>query len=205
MAHWGISMTANPWKLGEVYPLIQWERHFCTATVGIATLGLMTAIDARVCIEIGIWKGFMTQVLAWGLRNNGGGLLLSCDVYSSCCESGRQLGAVVGGITHSVICKNSRDVDWKAELAKHNETQACLAVIDGDHDYPAAKADTENVWPIIRPGGLMICHDYDPRWPGAVKAADEFHAAHKWNRFVIPPYAAVNGVGACVFQREESK
>lgn len=50
--------------------------------------------------------------------------------------------------------------------------------IDGNHEYDYAKADIENYWPLIRPGGLLCGDDYCDNGPGStcrVKAAvDEF-------------------------------
>jgi len=47
--------------------------------------------------------------------------------------------------------------------------------IDGLHDYESVKKDVEAWWPKIRDGGVLSGHDYNPvKWPGVVKAVNEF-------------------------------
>jgi predicted O-methyltransferase YrrM len=38
-----------------------------------------------------------------------------------------------------------------------------LAFIDGDHTEPYVRSDTENVLTVIRPGGVVVWHDYERR------------------------------------------
>jgi len=47
--------------------------------------------------------------------------------------------------------------------------------IDAEHSYEAVRADISAWWPKLRPGGMLIGHDYNPeRFPGVCRAADEF-------------------------------
>ena len=39
--------------------------------------------------------------------------------------------------------------------------------------------DLNDYWPIVEQDGFLIGDDYDPSWPGVVKAADEFAARHR--------------------------
>ena len=34
-----------------------------------------------------------------------------------------------------------------------------LILVDGDHSYEGGRADLENTWPLIRPGGAVVFHD----------------------------------------------
>jgi len=45
--------------------------------------------------------------------------------------------------------------------------------IDGDHRYEYVKRDIERWKPFIRPGGLLLGHDYGGRHPGVTRAVDE--------------------------------
>merc|ERR1711924_11109 len=49
-----------------------------------------------------------------------------------------------------------------------------LVFVDGNHSYAAVQADIHAWWPLLRPGGLLIGHDYHPLCPGVVKAVNEF-------------------------------
>lgn len=65
-----------------------------------------------------------------------------------------------------------------------------IVFIDGDHSYEGCKGDIEAWLPNLKPGGLLLIHDYnkeslvfDPQlhphpkpWPGVNKAVDELKA-----------------------------
>lgn len=45
--------------------------------------------------------------------------------------------------------------------------------IDAQHTYPACKADITAWAPKVKPGGLVMGHDFDPMWPGVMAAVQE--------------------------------
>jgi predicted O-methyltransferase YrrM len=51
--------------------------------------------------------------------------------------------------------------------------------IDGNHKAPWPQQDIENVWPLIKSGGVMGGHDFHVHWPDVIQAVTEF--AHKEN------------------------
>ena len=57
---------------------------------------------------------------------------------------------------------------------KFDDASIDLIFIDGDHSYEGCHGDIEAWWPKIRPGGIMMGHDYGPEWPGVLKAVDDF-------------------------------
>jgi hypothetical protein len=52
-----------------------------------------------------------------------------------------------------------------------------LAFIDGSHSYDYVKNDTEKVFSIMAPGGIVLWHDYDFRWPGVCKYLNELNSS----------------------------
>lgn len=48
-----------------------------------------------------------------------------------------------------------------------------LIFIDGSHDYESVRADAEMAASKLRPGGLLVFHDYGNMDPGVVRAVDE--------------------------------
>jgi len=72
---------------------------------------------------------------------------------------------------------------YPAQLMRMTTTEAASTIpdnrfdfvfIDADHTYEGVKADIENWKPKVRPGGMVIGHDYNPRdFPGVVKAVNE--------------------------------
>jgi len=50
-----------------------------------------------------------------------------------------------------------------------------FALVNMDVDlYNPTKAGLEFFYPRLAPGGLIIIHDYNPDWPGIMKAVDDF-------------------------------
>ena len=52
-----------------------------------------------------------------------------------------------------------------------------LAFIDGAHDYESVSQDAALAADLLRPGGLLVFHDYSDRDPGVWRAVDELVAA----------------------------
>lgn len=46
--------------------------------------------------------------------------------------------------------------------------------IDGDHSYDLVKNDTEKALAMLKPGGMMVWHDYAAKSPGVVRYIREF-------------------------------
>lgn len=58
-----------------------------------------------------------------------------------------------------------------------------MIFVDADHSYESAKFDIIHYAPLLKPGGLLCGHDYNPkRWPGVVRAVKELvrqaHVVH---------------------------
>lgn len=53
------------------------------------------------------------------------------------------------------------------------DSQLSLVNIDADLYLPT-KAGLEYFYPLLAPGGVIIIHDYNYKWPGIKKAVDEF-------------------------------
>ena len=55
--------------------------------------------------------------------------------------------------------------------AKEIDYELDMVFVDGSHSYKGTLADLEAYAPLLKPGGLMVCHDYmDPRQPECSKA-----------------------------------
>jgi len=47
-----------------------------------------------------------------------------------------------------------------------------LIFVDGNHSAAFVKNDLALTWPRVKPGGLLVGHDWTQRFPGVVKEAD---------------------------------
>lgn len=45
-----------------------------------------------------------------------------------------------------------------------------LVLVDAAHDYDSVKADLLHWYPKLKPGGYLFCDDYQPEWPGVMRA-----------------------------------
>ncbi len=53
-----------------------------------------------------------------------------------------------------------------------------LVFVDACHDYDFVRSDTLNALRLIRPGGVVIWHDYEGGWPGVIRAVDSLAGSH---------------------------
>jgi O-methyltransferase len=57
----------------------------------------------------------------------------------------------------------------------HDIVNETFALVNMDADlYNPTKAGLEFFYPRLSPGGVIIVHDYNPDWPGIMKAVDDF-------------------------------
>lgn len=51
--------------------------------------------------------------------------------------------------------------------------------IDAGHEYEEVMADILAWGPLLKDGGVMAGHDYDPGWPGVIRAVQELAPNHR--------------------------
>ena len=66
---------------------------------------------------------------------------------------------------------DSATFDWSPHIGR-----AGLVFVDGSHAYDYAKKDSETAMRLVRPGGVVLWHDYGV-WPGVNQALEELEAA----------------------------
>lgn len=64
--------------------------------------------------------------------------------------------------------------------ASHADDVYDFIFLDANHSFKAAEADIAALWPLVRSGGAMFCHDYCRvlAYYGVIEAVDQFVAAH---------------------------
>jgi len=73
-----------------------------------------------------------------------------------------------------VIVPFPTDTGTAAKFFLHKGMQADAIYLDASHEYEDVIADLVAYWKVLRPRGVFIGDDYNPYWPGVVRAVQEF-------------------------------
>lgn len=132
----------------------------------------LTLGQNATCINIGAGAGTSTSAM---LR--AGVTVLSVDIDQQMLDKERETvrAQKLNEAGLYQVCVAS------AEAAKNvGDNTANLVFVDGIHSYEGVKDDLASYDRKVKPGGLLVCHDYhDPRQQGVTKAIDEWHETHK--------------------------
>lgn len=153
---------------------------------------------ARGCVvEIGVRDGVSTAALLLGLAENGGHLW-SIDTDDRCAD-------LFDDPNWTFVHGYSTEVRLYQEYGCCSEIDILL--IDGDHSYDGLTADLNRFYPLMKPGGTILCHDVQPLDPtlvadwydveGCHRAWRDF-TADKRNAYVLP---GLTGMG--VIRKDE--
>ena len=61
-----------------------------------------------------------------------------------------------------------------AGVLSHLGIVADVVYVDAGHEEEEVRADLENYFELLRPGGVMFGDDYHPNVPGVIRAVDRF-------------------------------
>jgi predicted O-methyltransferase YrrM len=133
--------------------------------------------------EIGSWKGRTTVTMGLALRDAG---VKDCRIYAIDHHLGSAEHAeriACEGSTLAAFRKNVRDAGVEdlveemvmlspaaGKILRERGVRLRMAFIDGAHDEESVRTDIRLMLPLMRAGGILAFHDYEPGWPGVVKA-----------------------------------
>lgn len=154
-----------------------------------------------LCLEIGVRHGVTTLALAQAMKE-ADGLLVSVEIDQKWADAAAK-----------EIARAELGKWWNCSVTSSDEFFAAqdencplfdLIWIDGDHGEAQSRKDIENYSQLLRPGGIIACHDYYslpwpcdppicPPFPSFVSGpVEELRAARKpdgtpeWEVFVVP-------------------
>lgn len=164
-----------------------WFSDECGAAYRRECQGQARARPGMACqlVEVGCWRGrslsYLVDMVASGMvratavdtwRGNSTPTdpTHEHDVYEDFRANMERLG-----IAPLVEVRRSPSVE-EAGRWREAGRQADIVMIDADHEYAHVRADLAAWWPRVRPGGVLMGHDYSPACacPGVVRAVDEF-------------------------------
>lgn len=151
------------------------------------------AKDAALIVEVGVWKGRSTKVLADNTR----GRVFAVDHWKGTPEDDDQHDRLYGEAddsgdrVFSEFCRNlgpyieagkvvpvrMPSVEAAEYLLREYGPVFGFVFIDADHSYEGCKADIEAYRRLVYPGGLLAGHDY--HWPGVYQAVNEAFPADR--------------------------
>jgi len=123
------------------------------------------ALGARRIFEIGTFEGGTTRLLA--AKAGEGAEVFTLDLPAAEVAWGTQIGTKFRGSAMEPRIKqffgNSLEFDFSPY-----ERSIDLVFVDAAHDYPHGFADSRTALRLVRPGGVVLWHDFDAHFPGLV-------------------------------------
>jgi hypothetical protein len=150
---------------------------------------LIKQFNCTRCAEIGVFESLTAARVLSGCEQLEYYLMVdqwkefsSADIPQGSLEDGGYLG----GVNWNSLYENAQLIAKRhkcskvlrgdsSEIAKTVDNEFLdLVFIDASHAYSDVRKDLESWYPKVRTGGIIAGHDYYSRWPGVVKAVDEF-------------------------------
>lgn len=146
------------------------------------------ASNAKIVIDVGCWRGRTTKTMASVCP----GIIIAIEridgPYSD--DTGRNeiLKSVSQTSIFSDFFENLKNEvkEYRVipifinapEVYRHvkamlGETRVDFVWVDGDHAYPDVSQDIRIYGGLVQDGGILAGHDYEPSFPGVMKAVDE--------------------------------
>lgn len=118
--------------------------------------------DDQVLLEVGAWKGKSTICLASGLLERS--FLYTIDPFKDNGEPGASVrDQFLGNLRRKKVChKVNVCVGFSRDVADQIPAHINTLFIDGDHSIYGCAKDYELFAHRLRPGGLILFHDYVP-------------------------------------------
>lgn len=143
--------------------------------------------DARDdVVEVGSYFGKSTYLIARGMADSGRDdqRLLSIDVHYRGVDAETRRPQVFAEDAPTFLLRTMREqkldhivmhlVGWSHVAVTYIDFASVEAVfIDGGHEYEDVQRDFLAVRSRVRPGTRILFHDYNPEFPGVVRAVDE--------------------------------
>ena len=152
---------------------------------------LATSVSEGVILEIGSWQGASSAVIGRAAQ-----VPVYCiDMWDLTVDYIKRRPEHKVARNYELFSENTRGLNVtgvkgiSAEIAKVWDKPIGLLFIDGNHSYEECKADYNGFAKHIIPGGYLVFHDYEDKFPGVQKLVDEIKDG--WTGFTVEGSIAV--------------
>lgn len=156
----------------------------------IYDMSVEKAIDGDKFLEVGCFMGKSTSYLLQKIAESGKKIsVYVIDIFEPECVHHNDLIMEVGKgkSLYEIFSENIAAFNFPERIGpycsrgrsdemykKWNDNTFQMIFIDAAHDYESVKADLNNFYPKLRPGGIFAGHDYGEKSCGVGQAVDEF-------------------------------
>lgn len=159
-----------------------------TPTELMLIAALVRQRQPAVCFEIGTFDGRTTENMAANQPDDGKCYTLDlppdgADKAALPLASGdvTYIQKPVSGARISAQAKSGKIVQLFGDSGTYDfspyDGKVDVMFVDGAHSYEYVLSDTEAAYRMVKPGGLVLWHDYDSRWfPGVTRALNQLQA-----------------------------
>lgn len=153
-----------------------------------AQVGLMLiALQPKVIVETGVWRGRTTRFLSELMTRNGiNGTLYGFD-FADVIEELYEIDPFFNSTSNVEFIKGPLPGSMKIWLQDNSDLKIDLALIDATHSYNAVYDELSLIAPRLSQDGYIFCHDYDvdeKSHVGVVAAIEDF--CRKFDFAVMP-------------------
>lgn len=140
----------------------------------VTLYNLVTSIQAKTVIELGVNTGESTVALLEAVAATGG-KLYSVDIFPRP-DTEKMLKSY--GLTGPWEFIIADDMEYIKSWPK--DRLADMVFVDTSHEYEQTKKEIAAYEPILRPSGIMVFHDTVSFYDGVQKPINEFLKNNKW-------------------------
>jgi predicted O-methyltransferase YrrM len=181
-----LTIAARRSRIREVYPTqlfpmlstisipigaIHQESHHANHTDMVYVCGMASAVNARKIFEFGTYRGQTTCSLALVCKD------AHIFTLNLAPQHDQRYAPYIG-----MYIAISPDRDRITQIYHDSRTfdttpyreSMDYIFIDGDHSYEGVKNDTEKALQLLKPGGVIVWHDYAAKSPGVLNYLAEF-------------------------------
>ena len=139
---------------------------------------MVAALGARQIFEIGTFDGGTTRTLAE--QSPADAVVHTIDLPESAFDATQTPNGFTGarvGEKHRASPAAGKVRQIRADASSFDFEPFAAAMdfvfVDAAHDYPHGVADSRTALRLVRPGGVVVWHDFEPYWSGLVHAICE--------------------------------